>query len=120
MASKKDVWIYSDPSVRVPYFLMKHDVWWDLSGSAVKLYLALRCSVKDLENGYRNVKEAHVCFGPSDMKCVTQRTYYRASNELLDVGLIEEVMCGSHGKKAVYDLMSVKWMSYRRKVPKGK
>jgi len=114
--TKKEKWIHLNPSVRVPYFLMAHDVWEDLSGSAVKLYLAFRKAFKDPDNGFRNtVSESRISFGPADVPYMNQRTYYRALNELLEVGLISKVSCGSHGKKAVYNLLSVEWMSYERR-----
>jgi len=114
--SRKNVelWIHHNPSVRVPYFLMSHDVWIDLSGSAVKLYLALRKSYKDSDNDFKNVDEACIAFGPADIPYMSYRMYYQALRELLKVGLISEVSRGSHGKKAVYNLLTTDWMTYER------
>jgi len=113
---KKNAWVYTEPYVHVPYFLMESDVWWDLSGSAVKLYLAMRKSYKDISNGYRNSKsEAMISFGPSDIPYLHEDTYYRALDELLSVGLVREVSPGGHGIKAVYDLLTLDWMDHKSK-----
>jgi len=88
--------------VRLPYALLDSDAWFNLRGSACKLYIVMM-SLCDAEST--------VEFGPSDASCLNKRTYYRALRSLLDGGFVEEVRAGSHGKKGIYDLTTLRWGS---------
>ena len=80
------------------------------------LYFYMRASVKDQDNGYRNMVEGAVKFGPSDaLKYgMVKRTFYRALNDLLSHGIIELVEAGYGGKKAVYSLLTLEWVGFER------
>ena len=94
--------------------LIRHEVWKHLTYAAVALYIYMRASIKDPDNGFRNTDEARVRFGPSDVKryWMSKATYYKALDKLLEVGIVEEVEPGSHGRRGVYNLLTLKWISY--------
>jgi len=110
MKKKVEKWIYSDPSVRLPYFMMKHKCWRKLSCAAQSLYCYMRLSMYDMDTGYTNTNECRVAFGPSKAPGFGASKYYRAINELLTKGFVDLVSKGSHGKKAVYDMMTLRWL----------
>ena len=109
---KRTEWIYGDPSVRVPLILLRSAAWRGLGYSAGVLYLFMRASIKDENNGFKNPTEDEVKFGPSDaLKYgMNKRTYYRALNDLIDRGIIERVENGFGGKKATFDMLSLDWV----------
>ena len=106
---KTKLWLYQDPSVRLPYFMMKSKAWQDLSCSAQSLYCYIRMSIKDYDNGTLNMDERYVRFGPKDAPGFSHTKYYRALDELLRAGFIKKVRDGSHGRKAVYDILTLDW-----------
>ena len=108
MKDKK--WIHSDPSVRLPYFMMKSDAWKSMPCSAQSLYCWMRMSMFDSDNGFTNTNEGKAAFGPSMAPKFSPGKYYRALGWLLSVGFIDEVSAGGHGRKAVYDMMTLRWM----------
>lgn len=105
-------WIYENPSIRVPVILLRSNAWKGLSYSAGMLYLYMRASLFDQENGYRNTVEDAVKFGPSDAGRygMDKKTYYRALAELLECGIVKRVENGRGGKKAVFNLLSLEWV----------
>jgi hypothetical protein len=107
---KSTKWIHTTPSVLMPHFMMKSESFKSLPGSAVKLYLEMRMSCFDADNGYRNTDELTVSFGPSDVKHFSHRKYYGALKKLIEYGFVKVVSHGCHGKKAVYDLLTLDWI----------
>jgi hypothetical protein len=69
-------------------------------------------SVKDVDNGYTNINEYRVRFGPKFAYGFSHAKYYRALGELIAVGIVEEIKPGGHGKQGIYNLMTLKWMDY--------
>ncbi len=109
---RRKEWIYGDPSVRLPVILLRSDAWKDLSYPAQMLYVYMRASIFDQDNGYRNTVEGAVKFGPTDVVRygMDKRTYYRALNDLLKHGIVEEVEAGFGGRKAIYNLLTLDWV----------
>ena len=110
-------WIYAGNNVRIPLMLIRHDVWKSLTYAAVALYIYMRASIKDPDNGFRNTDEARVKFGPADVRQygMSKGTYYRALEKLLELGIIEEVEPGFHGRRGVYNLLALDWIDYETK-----
>ena len=105
--SKPKLWIYNNPSVRIPHFLIKSDTFKKLPPSAVVLYLLMRMADHDTSpSAYL------VSFGPSDVKgCMHKPTYYSSLSKLIQVGLVEVIQLGTHGRKGIFDLTTTKWVS---------
>lgn len=114
---KKRKWIYADPSVRMPVFFLRSEAWRELSYAAMGLYVFMRASMFDPENGFRNTNEYKVSFGPVDAEKygMRKKTYYRALGELLESGVIERVSEGLGGRKAVFNLLTLNWIGGGRK-----
>jgi hypothetical protein len=111
-----DKWIYLDPSVRLPYFMMKSVAWRELSGSAQSLYCYMRMTVRDPDvKDDPNLNERRVRFGPGDVSFFGHGRYYRAMEELVKVGFVDEVVNGGHGRKGVYDLLTTRWIGWERR-----
>jgi len=110
--NKNEKWLYADPSLRIPLLLIKNEVWRRLTYSAIALYIYMRVSICDSDNGYKNMDEQQVKFGPKDAARygMPKGTYYKALNNLLEVGLIEEVQCGSHGRQGIYNMLTLEWI----------
>lgn len=109
---KKDVpWIYSDPSVRLPCYFLRSNAWKRIGNAARTLYILMRLSIGEANYNPRRVK-----FGPRDVVgYLSRNTYYPAMNELLTVGIVNEVQPGSHGRKPIYDLTTLKWVEAKPK-----
>ena len=75
------------------------------------LFFLMKDSLFDDSNGHINTNEYFVKFGPLDAEAcgMGKATYYRALRELLTARIIDEVTCGGHGKRAIYDLSAWEW-----------
>lgn len=110
---KRDELLYGSPYVHLNSALLRSGSFGKLTPSAVVVYLHMRNSLFRGEDGYKNVDERNVRYGPKQAlkDCgVSNATYYRVITQLLDYGVIEEVAGGYHGKEGVYDLTCRGWM----------
>jgi len=100
---------YLDPEfVGLPISLLDSEVWAELNGSAVKLWMAMVAELTRANGGMEVVTK--IRFGPSKIPWMYGATYYRSMKELLASGLVEEVKRGSHGKQGIYNLFTSEWM----------
>lgn len=55
-----------------------------------------------------------VKFGPADVEeyGMHKRTFYKAMGDLIDKGVVEQIEPGFGGKKAVYDMTTLRWCDY--------
>lgn len=110
VAKKSKLWIYQDPSVRLPYCLVHSEAWKRLPPVAVVVYILMRSSAF---NGgpTANNDPARIKFGPADVKgYISKPGYYNAVDALQEFGIIKEIKSGQHGRKAVYDLLTMDWV----------
>lgn len=112
-AQSKYAWLYKDPSVRMPYEMMKHEAWMlGLSFPARTLYLHIRMSMFDEDFADSNVDEKMVVFYPGKVPWMKRSVYIKAIKNLIEVGFMVEVSPGGHGKKAIYDITTLKWCEW--------
>ena len=94
---------------KVDRCLWRSDSFKFLSFHAKTLFISMKDSMFDADNGYV-MNEKKVPFGPrcAEGYNIKRGTYYRALKELIDAGIIEEVAPGRYGKKGIYDLTTWK------------
>jgi hypothetical protein len=103
---KDKLWIYADPSVRLPYFLLRSNAFKRIGHPAKTLYILMRMSIGDT-----NFNPMRVRFGPQDAAGYMHKaTYYEALAKLIEYGLIEEIEPGKSGRKGVYNLTTRRWV----------
>ena len=104
--NKDKLWIYHDPSVRLPYYFIESNAFKRASHAGKLLYILMRMSILQT-----NFNPARVAFGPADAEpWMNRKTYYPALKSITGLGIIREVEPGKHGRKAVYDLSTRNWI----------
>jgi len=114
---KKDDLLYGFPYVHLNSALLRSNSFKKLTPSEVLIYLHMRNSLFRGDNGYKNVDEKRIRYGPKTAfrDCgVSGATYYRAITKLLEVGVIEEVERGGHGKEGVYNVTCRDWLKEKK------
>jgi hypothetical protein len=107
---KPKLWIYQDPSVRLPYCLIHSEAWKRLPPVAIVVYILMRASAF---NGgpTANNDPARIRFGPADTDgYISREGHYSGVKALIDTGIIEEIAPGYHGRKASYNLLTLNWV----------
>ena len=109
-SKKKELAIYESPYVQLPYMMMKSAEFRSLPGNAFKLYCYMRMAVLDPDGSRNNHNPLRVLFGPSDVRWMHKTQYYKSLGILLELGIVDELEGGGHGKKGAYDLTYLGWM----------
>lgn len=107
---KNKLWIHQDPSVRLPYMLIKSNAYRRLPAIAQTVYTLMRATAF---NGGPHINNDPRCtrFGPEDVQgYISKVGYYQAIKALQQAGIIRQVESGGHGRKAVFDLTILDWI----------
>jgi len=96
----------------IPYFLATDPTWTSLSPTAIKLYIAMRASVLNPADPRANWYPEKIRFGHSRVKAIMSKdAYSRALKSLIEVGLLEVLEDGRHGREGLYDITATRWSS---------
>ena len=103
-----------EPFIMIERGLIRGDFFRACGYSSQCLYIYMKDSLFDEDSSYKNTTPRHITFGPRDALAygMSKGTYYRALDNLVKNGIIEEIKTGAHGRKGVYDLTAWRMMSY--------